>query len=182
MNTIDSQPEPLSSADNFKATSESDLSELPKNKKEAVNIPQLLNKRASQRNKSLEALETDASLASSKTFSIAKMFTINPGDIDTLFSEFETVSNSLLTRIKQATDKRLEQYVELLYVVTQTLLDKIVFNTPEQLSENATDTLNKLAEKLKENNIDPVLAKWDSKDLKKAFGAGAVSQIQKILK
>jgi len=166
-----------------KATSEVFVFHTKINGSGELNVPQLMRQRAAQRNSELsDMIEEDSTLNGLQTVETVKNFLINPGDIEKIRDDYQKLSNSLFTRIKQSTEKRFEQFTAMFRIVTQAFLDKIVDDSPSTLSLESTNAIIRLANKMKENGIarNIVFTTWKEEIMKQAFGSGAIGQINGI--
>ncbi|NJM16310.1 MAG: hypothetical protein HC896_13880 [Bacteroidales bacterium] len=148
------------------------------------NLLRTMNNRANQLRLRIEALESDSTLAQTKTFGTASMFTLFAGSLTETHSRFHQATDLLFTSLKRAGDNRKEQYNELLEIITLAYLDKIVVASGSGLNAESQESLNLFSEKLRIEDITSpsMLNAWNANVLRSTGNLVAVDQILAILK
>ncbi len=147
-------------------------------------LTQLLNIRFAANQATIEELEKDSSLAKTKTFGMAKMFSLFAGDTREMNKRFATASGLLMVSLKKATGDRKSQYEKLLEAITYKYLDKVVTSSPEKLTDEVRELLEDLNSKMEAAGIKKkrMVKNWKAEDLKKVLKTSSANAIKNIFK
>lgn len=151
---------------------------------ERGDVTGFLNSRFSERKSLLDELESDSGLAQTKTFRLAKMFTLFTGEVQELNKRYMQSLDLTLNSFNRASGDRKDQYAEIINNITFTYLDKLVVSSPNGLNDEAINVLEDANRKLKQAQINrrSIVKNWKGKILKEMMGASSVDEIYKILK
>ena len=144
----------------------------------------LLRKRQAGYREAIGELEADRGLAATKTFGMAKMFSLFSGQPEQLNQRYEEAARLVINSLSRASGKRKDQYQELLETITFDYLDKLVGASPGALPESSRNLITDISESMKKQGLKMagLKRKWNGKELKEALGAAAVDDISSALK
>ncbi len=163
---------------------EGETPEAPVSSGDNSDVARIVNNRHTLRLEVINELESDSSLAQTKTFGLAKMFVLFSGNEQDLNNRYMQTLSLGISSLKRASGERMDQYKQIIENATMAYLDKLVIANPQGLSPQTKGVLTGAGDNLKQNDIDinKLLKNWQGEDLKKAMNASAVDEIKKILK
>lgn len=150
--------------------------------KEDLEQSELFISRSAANQSVIEEMSKDSNLSNTKTFKVAKMFTLFHGELQEMDKHYSEATDLIRHSLKKATGDRKSQYEKLLEVITYKYMDRLVIESPEKLTEKTKQMLEAINRKLMRAGIDKskFIINWHGESLKEVVEASLVDEITKF--
>jgi len=152
---------------------------------EEANDFMAFNRRLTARRERLTRLETDSSLAQTKTYRESKAFELFSGqDISLLEKRFDDVMNLLINSHSRSSGERKVQYGQLMEIMLHSFNDKVVAARRNKVPDSTRRVFREFLPRLKSRGMDveAIRHAWEGQALKAATGASSVDELEGLFK